>query len=144
MKVSEKGLDLIRRYEGFRAEAYRCPGGFWTIGYGHCAPDVQKGMTITLERAEELLREDILSVEKLLNFLKLKVNQNQFDALASFAFNVGSGNFRRSYLLEMVLHKPSSKDIRAEFARWNKSNFRVLPGLTRRRKEEADLYFTPV
>lgn len=142
MKVSERGLELIRRYEGFRAEAYRCPGGFRTIGYGHSTSQVYEGMKITLQQAEELLCADVLEIEKFLNLMNLKINQHQFDALVSFIYNVGQGNFRRSRLLSVIRECPSSPDIRTEFARWNQSSASgVLPGLVRRRQEEADLYF---
>lgn len=142
MKVSERGQQLIRRNEGLRTESYRCPGGFWTIGYGHRVE--QGGEKITSGEAAELLRADLSEVEKYLNQLGLEVNQNQFDALASFVYNVGIGHFRRSRLLVLIRKNPLSPEIRDEFARWNKSGGSVLPGLTRRRQEEADLYFKSI
>lgn len=141
MRTSKNGFELICRYEGFRKEAYRCPAGVWTIGYGHTGPEVCSGLTTTREEALQWLKRDVAWAEKAVNAEGLSLNQDQFDALVSFVFNVGAGNFRSSTLLKKIRENPCSPEIRTEFARWNKAKGSVLPGLVLRRKEEAELYF---
>lgn len=143
MKTSKNGLDLTRDHEGLRLQAYKCPAGVWTIGYGHTAT-AAGGMVITARQADELLERDITVAERAVLSHGLTLNQNQFDALVSFVFNVGSGNFARSSLLRKVRANPNDPLIAGQFARWNKGGGRVLPGLVRRREDEADLYFKPV
>lgn len=142
MKISKNGLELIMRHEGCRLTAYKCPAGVWTIGYGHTGTDVVAGLTITSRRAEELLTEDVRWAEEVVNREGLKLNQNQFDALVSFVFNVGAGNFRSSTLLKMLRVNPDSLNVRTELGKWNKAKGSTLPGLALRRKAEADLYFS--
>lgn len=142
MKISKNGLELIKRHEGCRLTAYKCPAGVWTIGYGHTGADVVPGMTITSQRAEELLAEDIRWAENVVNQENLRLNQNRFDALVSFVYNVGAGNFRSSTLLKMLRVNPDSLNIRTEFCKWCKAKGSTLPGLALRRKQEADLYFS--
>ena len=84
MKASSKALELIKQFEGLRLKAYLCPGGVWTIGYGHTA-GVKPGMVISEAQAEEYLKADLISFERYLNGLGLALNQNQFDALISIA-----------------------------------------------------------
>jgi len=141
MKTSNKGIKLIKQHEGLRLEAYRCPGGVWTIGYGH-TKGVKESDVITEGRAERLLREDLEWAEKVVSRECPDVNQNQFDALVSFVYNVGEAAFRRSTLLRCVKANPDNLNIRGEFARWTKGGGSTLPGLVRRRREEAELYFT--
>ncbi|RHJ74417.1 lysozyme [Parabacteroides sp. AM08-6] len=131
----------MKSFESLRLEAYRCPAGVWTIGYGHTA-GVRRGDVIDEQRAEYLLAEDLKKFEDVVNRECPHVNQNQFDALVSFTFNVGSGNFQKSTLLKCVKANPDNVNIRYEFSRWNKSKGMVLAGLIRRRKAEADLYFS--
>lgn len=142
MKTSKNGLELIKRHEGCRLTAYKCPAGVWTIGYGHTGGDVTPGMTITTRRAEELLIEDIRWAEDAVNRESLRLNQNQFDALVSFVYNVGAGNFRSSTLLKMLRVNPDSLNIRTELNKWCKAKGSTLPGLALRRKQEAELYFS--
>lgn len=142
MKISKNGLELIRRHEGCRLEAYKCPAGVWTIGYGHTGADVAGGMVITRQQADELLLRDIRWAEDAVNQEGLNINQNQFDALVSFVYNVGSGNFRSSTLLKMIKINPLSVNIRTELGKWCKAKGSTLPGLALRRKQEADLYFS--
>lgn len=130
---------LIKQFEGFRAEAYRCPSGVWTIGYGH-TNFVTPGMTVTVDEAERLLAEDLRPVIASLPSVQ---SRNRMEALASFAFNVGVGAFRRSTLRRLVCNNPDDPRIAAEFARWIYAGGKVLPGLVRRRRAEAELYFTP-
>ena len=145
MKTSNKGIALIKRHEGFVPRAYLCPAGVWTIGYGHTS-GVKKGQVITPEIGEMYLRTDLNDAEYAVNGERLNLTQNQFDALVSFVFNLGSGNFRSSTLLKRVRKNPKDTEIRGEFAKWNKARLNgvltPLPGLTKRRRDEADLYFT--
>ena len=141
MKTSHKGIALIKEFEGLRLKAYKCPGGVWTIGYGHTA-GVKPGMVISEAQAEEYLMADLIAFEKHLNGLGLALNQNQFDALVSFIYNVGTGNFSSSTLLRKVRANPLDNSIMDEFLRWVYSKGRVLPGLQRRRLAEMKLYFS--
>ena len=141
MKTSPKGITLIKEFEGLRLKAYKCPGGVWTIGYGHTA-GVKPGIVITKAQAEEYLKADLIAFERYLNGLGLALNQNQFDALISFIYNVGTGNFSNSTLLRKVRANPQDNSIMDEFLRWVYSKGRVLPGLQRRRLAEMKLYFS--
>ena len=141
MKTSPKGIALIKEFEGLRLKAYQCPGGVWTIGYGHTA-GVKPGIVITKAQAEEYLKADLIAFERYLNGLGLALNQNQFDALVSFIYNVGTGNFSNSTLLRKVRANPQDNSIMDEFLRWVYSKGRVLPGLQRRRLAEMKLYFS--
>jgi len=141
MKTSSKGIALIKEFEGLRLKAYKCPGGVWTIGYGHTV-GVKSGMVITERQAEEYLKADLIAFEKYLNGLGLAINQNQFDALISFIYNVGTGNFSRSTLLRKVRVNPLDNSILDEFLKWVYSKGHVFPGLQRRRLAEMKLYFS--
>ena len=141
MNTSPKGISLIKEFEGLRLKAYKCPGGVWTIGYGHTA-GVKPGIVITKTQAEEYLKADLIAFERYLNGLGLALNQNQFDALISFIYNVGTGNFSNSTLLRKVRANPQDNSIMDEFLRWVYSKGRVLPGLQRRRLAEMKLYFS--
>ena len=141
MKTSDKGIGLIKRFEGLRLKAYLCPAGKPTIGYGH-TKDVKLGDVITEEEAEQLLLEDLIVVENEINKHNLDINQNQFDALVSFVYNVGQGNFERSTLLKKIKSNPNDLSIRNEFMRWIYADGKPLNGLKKRRKMEADLYFS--
>ena len=141
MNTSPKGIALIKEFEGLRLKAYQCPGGVWTIGYGHTA-GVKPGMLISKAQAEEYLKADLIAFERYLNGLGLALNQNQFDALVSFIYNVGTGNFSSSTLLRKIRVNPQDNSIMDEFLRWVYSKGRVLPGLQRRRLAEMKLYFS--
>ena len=141
MKTSDKGIDLIKKHEGFRAKAYMCPAGKWSIGYGHTL-NVKSTDVISLDEAEYFLKKDVEFAENEVNRHNLNINQNQFDALVSFVFNLGVGNFTRSTLLRKIKSNPNDPTIREEFEKWIYADGKVLNGLVRRRKEEADLYFT--
>lgn len=138
--TSQQGIRLIKSFESLRLQAYRCPAGVLTIGYGHTA-GVQNGDRIDESEAEQLLAADLQSSEALVNRLCPELNQNQFDALVSFVFNCGEGNFSKSTLLKCVQANPHNPNIRGEFARWNKSKGMVMAGLIRRRRAETELYF---
>lgn len=134
-----QNLSIIKLSEGLRLEAYLCPAGVWTIGYGH-TKGVKKGDFITLEEAEMLLREDVKDAENAVNkYVKVGINQNQFDALVSFVFNLGSGNFKTSTLLRK-LNTGDYLGAANEFKRWNKAGGKVLNGLVKRREDEANLF----
>lgn len=141
MKASEKAYSLIRQFEGLRLTAYKCPAGVWTIGYGHTS-GVVPGMVITKEQAEEFLRCDIKAAEDTVNAECPNLRQCQFDALVSFVFNVGGGNFCKSTLLKKVKTNPDDNSIMDEFLRWVYAKGVVLPGLQKRRLAEMRLYFS--
>jgi lysozyme len=147
-KASQKGLELIKRFEGLKLKPYNCPASIATIGYGNTYyPSGAKvkltDPAITKEKAEELLKFLLTSYEKGVDsFCRDDINQNQFDALTSFAYNVGVGNLQKSTLIKKVNKNPNDPTIRAEFMKWNKGGGKVLLGLTRRRQAEADLYFS--
>jgi lysozyme len=147
-KASQKGLDLIKRFEGLELKPYKCPAGIPTIGYGNTYyPSGAKvkltDPAITQIVAEALLKFLLGSYEKSVDsFCRDDINQNQFDALVSFAYNCGVNNLKSSTLLKKVNANPNDPTIKAEFLKWNKANGRVLAGLTKRRQAEADLYFS--
>jgi len=146
MKVSNKGIELIKKYEGLRLDAYRCPAGKLTIGYGHTGDDVKPGMTINKEMAELLLKQDLTVFEKAINELvKIKLTQNQFDALISLVYNIGIGNFKKSTLLKL-LNENKILEAGEEFMKWTKARqpggLKELPGLVKRRAEEKKLFLT--
>lgn len=141
MKTSKQGIELIKRYEGLRLEAYVCPAGVATIGWGH-TKGVKAGMVIDLAEAERLLADDIAIAERCVNCDADKLNQNQFDALVSFVFNVGVSAYRNSTLRKMVLAKPDNPAMADEFGKWKYADRKILPGLVRRRKAESELYFS--
>jgi lysozyme len=132
-------LSLIKEFEGLRLEAYLCPAKVWTIGYGH-TKTAKPGMKITEGGAEALLRHDLEWVESTINkHVKVPLTQNQYDALASFIYNVGAGAFRKSTLLRL-LNQGDYDGAAGQFQRWNKAGGKVLKGLTRRRKAEAEKF----
>lgn len=140
MDISQNGIDLIKRFEGCRLTAYKCPANVWTIGYGHTGSDVKQGLTITQEQAEKLLKSDLVvhcnNVSKL---VKVPLNQNQFDALVSFEYNLGYGNLSRSTLLALINQK-KFKEASEEFKKWKCAGGKVLAGLVKRREAEKELF----
>jgi lysozyme len=149
MKASSNALRIIKQFEGLRLKAYKCSAGVWTIGYGNTfytdGTKVKQGDAITLDKAELMLRY-IVSIfsTKVSELIKTKVNQNQFDALVSFAYNVGTAALAKSTLLRKVNANPCDISIELEFMKWDKAKGQRLPGLTKRRQQESDLYFKPV
>lgn len=140
MRTSQNGLDLIKHFEGFRAKAYICPAGVLTIGFGSTGKHVKPGMTITEDEAETLLRKDVGRFEDAVNKLvRVKLDQDEFDALVAFSYNIGAGAFAESTLLKK-LNAGDFGGAYKEFARWNKAGGRVLKGLVRRRAAEAALF----
>lgn len=141
-EVNEAGVRLVQEFEGCRLEAYRCPAGIPTIGYGATGPDIRMGMVWTQEQADARLVEDLArfadGVERL---VEVDLSDNQFAAIASFAFNVGLGALRDSTLLRK-LNAGDYLGAADQLPRWNKGGGRVLPGLTRRRAAERDLFLS--
>lgn len=139
-KTGNKGIALIKSFEGLKLKAYKCPAGIWTIGYGH-TKGVKEGQVITEDQADKFLTEDLFDAEMAVNEQSLSLTQNQFDALVSFTYNLGSGNFQKSTLLKKTKANANDPTIKEEFAKWNKAGGVVLSGLTRRRAAESNLYF---
>lgn len=141
MKTSDKGIEFIIKEEGEVLHAYRCQAGVWTIGVGHTG-GVTPDMKITKEQSRQLLKADLCRFEKAVNeTIKHPLLQHQFDALVSFAFNVGTQAFKNSTLAKNINANAPYNEIREQFLRWNKAGGRVLAGLTSRRKREAKLYY---
>lgn len=142
MEISDKCLDLVRRFEGLQLKAYYCPGGVLTIGYGHTGPDVHEGKTITKQEADILLRQDMRRFESSVNNdIAVAMSQGMFDAMVSFSFNVGAAAFRKSTLRRRV-NAGKLAEAANEFLRWNKAGGKVLAGLTRRRQAERELFLS--
>jgi lysozyme len=146
--INRRGLDLVKQFEGFYPEAYLCPAGVWTIGYGHTR-GVRQGQTATEEEAEAMLRQDLSeAAEDVERLISVPLNDNQFSALVSFAFNAGAGNLQQS-TLRRKLNVGNYEEIPFELNRWVKATDpvsgkkRTLRGLVRRRSAEGDLWLTP-
>ena len=144
MKTSENGKNLIKQFEGKRLSAYDDGVGVWTIGYGTIKyPNglrVKRGDTCTDAQANTYFNNDLITFENAVNRLvKVKLNQNQFDALVSFTYNLGETNLYKSTLLKK-LNAGDYIGASNEFEKWNKASGRVLTGLTRRRKAEKELF----
>ena len=141
MKVNQAGIDLIKRFEGVKLRAYKCPAGVWTVGVGSTR-DVHAGMVITQTEADERLREDLQDAEAAVERLvKVQLTDNEFSALVSLVFNIGSGAFSHSTLLRM-LNSGDRKGAALQFKRWNRGGGKVLPGLVKRRAAETALFQT--
>jgi len=142
MKTGEKGLALIKHFEGLRLRAYQCSADVWTIGYGHTA-GVRPGDVITPEQADAFLRGDVADAERAVGrFVRVPLTQCQFDALVSFTFNLGSGNLRTSTLLRL-LNAGDYPGAAGQLLRWVNAGGKRLPGLVRRREAEKALFDTP-
>jgi len=139
-KVSPEGLELVKKFEGFGPEPYPCPAGKWTIGYGHVITKGEKFGRISREEANALLRKDMKPFEETIRrYVDVELGRKQFDALSSFAYNIGPTAFRESTLLRKLNARDYS-GAADEFPRWNKSEGIVLPGLVHRRYEEMGLF----
>ncbi len=139
MKIGTNGLNLIKFFEGLKLRAYKCPADIWTIGYGHTdgvAPDD----IVTEAQAISLLFEDLAKSERAVNqYVHVTLTQNQFDALVSFTFNLGVGNFRTSMLLKKI-NAGDYDGASQEFGRWIHAGGKVLAGLVSRREAESALF----
>ncbi|MHC0025765.1 lysozyme [Enterobacter vonholyi] len=154
MKISNNGLNLIKTYEGLELTAYPDPGtggAPWTIGYGHTGPEVHAGLVWTQQQAEQALASDVAQFERdVTSLVKVQINQNQFDALVSFAYNCGSDidadDIPEGLGDSTLLKKLNAGDYDGaanEFPKWNKSGGKVMSGLTKRRNAERSLFLTP-
>ena len=149
MKISKVGLDLIKSFEGCQLKAYRCPAGVWTIGWGTTEPvngvRPHEGMRITREQADQLLVNHLKRYEDAVNNLGVQLNQNQFDALVSFCYNLGTGIFKGSLLTAIKASQWSN--VASQMLLYNKARVNgkltVLKGLDRRRKAESALFLKP-
>lgn len=142
MIINDKARAIIQESEGLRLEAYRCPAGRWTIGYGHTG-DVVEGHRITRHQAEEILEYDLSTFEEGVGKLAPRANGNQFSAMVSLAFNIGLGAFAKSEVLKAHLagqHLLAA----AAFSRWTRGGGKQLPGLVTRRAREAALYLEAI
>lgn len=141
MKASKNAINLIKRFEGCRLEAYKCPAGVWTIGYGHTS-NVFPGDKINEMQADTFLFIDLQRFEYCLNvhvLPKCELRQNEFDALLSFIFNIGTSNFLSSTMFRLLLQ--GKKDYAAQqFDKWIYAGKKILPGLITRRKYEKELF----
>ena len=147
MKTGERGLALIKEFEGCKLAAYQCPAGIWTIGigsthYGDGTP-VTKNRTLPTEKAAiALLAATIGQFEKAVNAMGVELTQNEFDALVCLCYNIGAGNFFKSTLVKMLKAGDDKAEIAQQFLRWDKAGGKPLAGLTRRRNAEAELFLT--
>ena len=141
--ITGDGLDLIKRFEGFRPALYICPAGWPTIGYGHVVRESERDRFlagIDEKAAEELLRCDVEAAEKaVLRLIHVPLSDGQFSSLVSFAFNLGAGALQRSTLRRKI-NRGEHESVPAEFRRWVWAGGRKLPGLIRRRAAEAALF----
>lgn len=139
MTISDNGIALIKRFEGCKLYAYRDSVGVLSIGFGH-TKDVKAGMAITQAQAEQFLKDDLRPVEQLLNNMHVNFTQNQFDALCSWVFNLGAGNFNKSTMKKRIVSGAHDTEITDEMIRWTRAGGRVLSGLVRRRADEANTF----
>ena len=139
MEISQEGIALIKKFEGCELEAYKCAAGVWTIGYGS-TKDVKKGDSMSQEDADKLLLHEIKEYDGYVNDLvEVNLEQNQFDSLCSFCYNLGPQSLKSSTLLK-VLNAKDYEGVPAQIKRWNKAGGKVLQGLVRRREAEALLF----
>jgi lysozyme len=139
MRISQEGVNLIKHFEGCRLEAYKCPAGVWTIGYGHTA-NVKEGDSVDQEAAEAFLIEDLESFEQdVTRLVEVPLTQQQFDALVSWTFNLGAGNLAESTLLRK-LNNYQYAEVPEQMMRWVRAGGQVLDGLVKRRAAEAALF----
>jgi len=147
MKLNQKGIELIKSFEGLRLEAYRCSAGVWTIGYGttkyHDGRSVKPGDKITSEQAEILFKDDLSKFSRgVIDLIKSPMLENPFSALVSLAYNIGLGAFGKSTLLKMLNEGKEYEAVAPQFLRWNKAGGKVINGLTRRREAEMNLFLS--
>ena len=139
MTISQKGIDLIKTFEGCKLFAYRDSVGIATIGYGH-TKDVKMGMSITQKQAEEFLKSDIKPVERILNGMGINYTQGQFDALTSWIFNLGQGAFKSSTMYKNIEARANDVEITDQMVKWIKAGGKRLAGLKCRRVAEANMF----
>ena len=141
MKLSQNGINLIKNLEGYREKSYKCSAGKLTIGYGH-TDGVYEDQKITKEQADNFLKKDVEKFEKNVNNInkkkKYNLNQNQFDSLVSFTFNLGPGK------LNTLTQNRTKSQLPDGMKLYNKANKKVIPGLANRRQKEIDLFNKPM
>ncbi len=141
MTPGSQCISLIKKHEGLRTSAYKCPAGVWTVGYGHTR-SVKAGDVITEKEAENLLIQDLAAAAAdVSRLVKVPLTQGQFDALCSFVFNLGAGSLMKSSLLKYV-NAGDFKKAADEFEKWVYSGGRILKGLVNRRKDERQLFIS--
>jgi len=139
MHISKEGIALIKKFEGCELEAYLCPANVWTIGYGR-TKNVKEDDMCTYLQAEEWLEEELTEYENYVkNLVKVELNQNQFDALVCWTYNLGPSNLSKSTMLKL-LNAGDYHTVPSQMKRWNKSKGEVLDGLVRRREAESLLF----
>lgn len=146
-KGSQKLIDLIKKFEGCKLEAYKCPAGIPTIGFGSTLYEngerIKLGDKIDLKRAEQLLANTLGTYELFVDAnTRDDISQGQFDALVDFAYNCGNGNLKSSTLLKKVNLNPNDKTIKDEFMKWTRANGKIMNGLINRRKSEVEVYYS--
>ena len=140
MQVSKEGADLVSFFEGFSAEPYLCPAGFWTVGFGHLVRPDEDYSEMTKDDALELLRLDLFDASQAVNrLIYIDLEQHQFDALVSFTFNLGGGALQRSTLRRCV-NRGDHQKAADQFLRWVYAKGRKLRGLELRRMAERLMY----
>ena len=142
--ITQNGIDLIKRFEGFSRTVYFCPAGYPTIGYGHVVkPHEDFSAGIDEAQAEELLRQDAVIAERaVLRLINVPLTDGQFDALVSFTYNLGGGALQRSTMRRKI-NREEHADVPEQFMRWVWAGGRKLKGLVRRREAESRLYINP-
>jgi lysozyme len=148
MKVNAEGYALLKKFEGCVLKAYKCPAGVWTIGFGNTfyedGTKVKEGDVITQQRADELAKYIVEQFATSIRaMIKQPLNENQFSACVSLAYNIGTGGFKKSSVLRKLNVNPTDPTIADSFRLWNKGGGVVLKGLVRRREAEIALYFKP-
>lgn len=139
MEINKKGIEILKNSEGFSERPYLCPAGVLTVGYGHTGGI--KG-SVTKDEAEKLLKADVKHVEKAIDqHVKVELTENQFSALVSFIYNIGTGNFAGSTLLKL-LNQGKYQEAANQFDKWTFANGKKLEGLVSRRKAEKELFLT--
>jgi len=148
MKVNAEGYALLKKFEGCVLKAYKCPAGVWTIGFGNTfyedGTKVKEGDVITQQRADELAKYIVEQFATSIRaMIKQPLNENQFSACVSLAYNIGTGGFKKSSVLRKLNANPTDPTIADSFRLWNKGGGVILKGLVRRREAEIALYFKP-
>jgi len=140
MHISDEGLELIKHFEGCELEAYKCPAGVWTIGYGH-TKGVEEGDKWSQDKADFMLQRELEEEyeQYVKDYVHVPLNQQQFDSLVSWTYNLGPVNLKKSTLLKK-LNNSEYEEVPNQIKRWNKANGEVLAGLVRRREAEALLF----
>ena len=142
MTIDKEGIEFIKKFEGCKLTAYKPVSSekYWTIGFGHYGKDVTQGMTITMERAEQLFRDDIKPIERSIHKLGKCLTQGEYNTLVSWIYNLGNGNFDSSTLKKKILAEAEDEEITDQIVRWIYAGGKPLLGLKRRRVAEANMW----